>query len=163
MKKKILLVCIIVCLLIIDNTLMPMIGISGISPSILFIFCISIAFYTDISEAIFVGSISGILQDIFFADAIGINAILNMLLCVLVAYMGKNFIKSKLVVPIVMVFFATFAKDLILILAYGSMGYTMFIKEGIYKAIYNLVVAGIFEKIIFRFYNLESIKTNWKF
>jgi len=99
MKKYLMLFFISILLLVGDNTLMPFIGISGAYPSMLFIFCISFSFYADLNEVIFIGCVSGLLQDIFFIDVIGVNALINILLCLSVAYVGKNFIKSKFAPP----------------------------------------------------------------
>jgi len=113
-----------ILILVVDNTLMPFIGISGAYPSMLFIFCISFSFYADLNEVIFIGCVSGLLQDIFFIDVIGVNSLINILLCLSVAYLGRNFIKNKLLVPVIMVLCASLIKGFILMGVEGrSLGY----------------------------------------
>ena len=163
MKKYLMLFFISILLLVGDNTLMPFIGISGAYPSMLFIFCISFSFYADLNEVIFIGCVAGLLQDIFFIDVIGVNALINILLCLSVAYVGKNFIKSKLLVPIIMVLCASLIKGFILIGVSKIYGNNLFLRDVIYVSFYNFILAAILEKIIFKFYNLELIKSNWQF
>lgn len=163
MKKYLMLFFISILLLVVDNTLMPFIGIGGAYPSMLFMFCISFSFYADLNEVIFIGCVSGLLQDIFFIDVIGVNALINILLCLSVAYIGKNFIKSKLIVPIIMVLCASLIKGFVLIGVLKIYGNNLFLKDVIYISVYNFFLAAILEKIIFKFYNLELIKSNWRF
>ncbi|WBW95865.1 rod shape-determining protein MreD [Oceanirhabdus sp. W0125-5] len=163
MKKYVMLFFISILLLVVDNTLMPFISIRGVYPSMLFIFFISYSFYADINEVIFIGCVSGLLQDIFFIDVIGVNALINLLLCLSVAYVGKNFIKSKILVPIIMVLCASLIKGILLIGVLKIYGINLFLRDVIYISIYNFFIAAILEKIIFKFYNLELIKSNWRF
>ena len=47
-------------------------------PSLLFIFAIAYSIISGKKEAIFIGIVSGILQDIFFVKGFGINLLLNI-------------------------------------------------------------------------------------
>lgn len=163
MKKYIVIFLISIFLLIIDNTLMPMMSIGGAYPSLLFVFCISLAFYSDRKFVIYIACLGGLLQDIFFMDVLGINALINLILCVIVSLIGKNFIKSKIIVPVFMVLCASILKGLILIPILNSFGHFLYIKRILIVSAYNFVIAAILEKIIFKFYNLEGIKKDWEF
>ena len=78
--KRLYLIIILIVLLIIDNTLLPYYSIKGSFPSLLFVFAIAYSIIRGKEEAIFIGIVSGFLQDIFFFSGFGVNLFLNMLL-----------------------------------------------------------------------------------
>lgn len=98
--KRIYLVIILIVLLIIDNTLLPYYAIGGAFPSLLFVFAIAYSIILGKEEAIFIGIVSGLLQDIFFFSGFGVNLFLNMLLCLLCAKIGESIFKENRLVPV---------------------------------------------------------------
>ena len=97
--KRFIIVLISILLLILDNSLSPFIAIKGVYPSLLFIFAIAYSIINGKKEAVFIGVVSGLLQDIFFFNGFGINALVNMLCCLFAGLVGEgiwrnNFIKS---------------------------------------------------------------------
>ena len=64
--KRIYLIIILVLLLIIDNTLLPSYSIAGAFPSLLFVFAMAYSVIRGKNEALFIGIVSGFLQDLFF-------------------------------------------------------------------------------------------------
>ena len=77
--KKWVLILISLVLLILDNSLIPFLAIKGAYPSLLFVFAIAYSIINGRSEAVVIGVISGLMQDIFFYNGFGINALINML------------------------------------------------------------------------------------
>ena len=88
--KKIVVILISIFLLVLENSLLPNYPIMGSYPSLLFIFAIAYSIIYGKNEAIFMGVISGILQDIYFVKGFGINSLSNLLLCFLAAKIGEN-------------------------------------------------------------------------
>ena len=98
--KRLYLIIVLVSLLIIDNTLLPYYSIENIFPSLLFTFAIAYSIIKGKEEAIFIGVVSGFLQDIFFFSGFGVNLFLNMLLCLLCAKIGESIFKENRLVPV---------------------------------------------------------------
>ena len=92
--KRIVIILISIILLVIDNTLLPYYSIKGAFPSLLFVFAIGFSIVNGKKEAVFIGVLSGILQDVFFVKGNGVNALINLLLCVLAATIGENILKE---------------------------------------------------------------------
>ena len=80
--KRLILILISICLLVIDNTILPYYSINGVFPSLLFVFAIAYSIICGSEEAIFIGIVSGLLQDIFFFKGFG----KNLFLCLLLAF-----------------------------------------------------------------------------
>ena len=93
--KKIVVILISIFLLVLDNSLLPDYSIMDSYPSLLFIFAIAYSIVCGKNEAIFMGVISGILQDIYFVKGFGINSLSNLLLCFLAAKIGENILKEN--------------------------------------------------------------------
>ena len=93
--KKWVLILISVVLLILDNSLMPFLAIRGAFPSLLFTFAIACSIVSGRKEAVTIGVISGLLQDIYFYEGFGINSLINMLICLLAAIIGENIYNEK--------------------------------------------------------------------
>lgn len=46
-------------------------------------------------EAVFIGVLSGFLQDVYFVNVFGVNMLVNMLVCLIAAYIGESVFKHK--------------------------------------------------------------------
>ena len=86
--KRWIVIIISIILLILDNSFMPFISIYGIYPSLLFVFAIGYSIINGKQEGVFIGVLTGILQDIFFVRCFGLNALINMLICYIVGRVG---------------------------------------------------------------------------
>lgn len=108
--KRIVIILISIILLVIDNTLLPYYSIKGAFPSLLFVFAIGFSIVNGKKEAVFIGVLSGILQDVFFVKGNGINALINLLLCVLAATIGENILKENRIIPVISTFILSVMK-----------------------------------------------------
>lgn len=93
--KRVILILISILLLILDNTFAPFISIKGVYPSFLFVFVISYSIINGTKEAVIMGVISGLLQDIFFFNGFGVNALANMICCVIAGVVGEDIWRKK--------------------------------------------------------------------
>ena len=110
MKKRLILILMSVILLILDNTFSPFIAIRGAWPSILFVFSIAYSIINGRKEGIIIGVISGVLQDIFFFQGFGVNALVNMICCFIAGGIGDGIWREKKLIPVVTIFIATILK-----------------------------------------------------
>lgn len=148
--KKIVLILISLFLLIIDNSLLPNYPILGSYASLLFVFAIAFSIINGKKEAIFIGVVSGILQDIYFVKGFGINSLTNLLLCVFAAKIGENILKGNKLVPVISTFLLSILKAIFVAIIFKifnqSVNYTAALLAGFYNSIimvivYNIVLA----------------------
>lgn len=162
MKKIGLLTIISILLLILDNSVMPFFSIKGAYPSLLYIFAIYYSLNKGYLESIYLGIFTGFLQDIYFFNGLGINMLVNMLTCIMAAYIGNLIIREKKLIPVGLAFFLTFIKGiLIFIILYICKKYFTF-SQIIYNSLYNLVLGFLLYRIIYNFCQRDIVKANWK-
>ncbi|WP_346887184.1 rod shape-determining protein MreD [Clostridium sp. UBA1056] len=163
-KKIIYLFLIIITLFIFDNAIAPFFAIKNIYPSVLFVFIVCYSIINGYNEGVIIGVITGALQDIYFPGVIGINMLINMLICLIAARIGKGIFKEKAIVPIFSTFILSLLKSItifvILILIKSSNNFMHLI---IYKAIYEMVIALLIYRIILKFSETKTIKKEWRF
>lgn len=163
MIKKILLIVISILLFIVDNSIMPFFGIAGVYPSLLFVFVILVSTINGYWDAVILGSISGILQDIYFTHVFGVNALVNLLLCVLAAYIGDTIIKNRIIVPVGTVAGLTAVKFIIILLLGSTLAINVTIENGVIMTIYNFVMAIVMYSWVARISDKNLMKKRWGF
>ena len=161
--RRFIIVLISIILLILDNSLSPFISIKGIYPSLLFIFAIAYSIINGKKEAVFIGVISGLLQDIFFFNGFGVNCFLNLLLCFLASVIGEGMIKNKKLVPVVSMFIITILKYMGVFAIFCILNIKVDLSKGLYMAVYNAVVMFFGYKYIINIYDDEYTKQRWRF
>ncbi|MCM8710367.1 rod shape-determining protein MreD [Clostridium sp. SYSU_GA19001] len=163
MKKILTIVFICVLLMIIDNTLVPFFAIRGFYPSLLFIFCLFYSIINGSWEGIWIGILSGVLQDLYFINGFGINTFTNMLLCALAGFIGVSIFKEKSLIPIVSCFFMTVIKGILVFsILYIVKMYTSF-EHIIYNSLYSVVVSIFMYKRVYRLCQKEYMQRKWSF
>lgn len=162
--KKLILALICVVLLIIDNSIMPFIAISGYYPSLLFCFVITFSIVNGKWDAVYLGVVSGLLQDVYFMNAFGINSLTNLLLCYIAAVIGEGIFKNKRLIPILISFAATIVKyGAIFMIFYFLKVRFDFDKMMIIMAIYNLIFTFLIYNKIYKLSNNNIMKEQWDF
>ncbi len=161
--KKWILVLISLVLLILDNSFMPFLAIKGAFPSLLFIFSIAYSIINGKKEAVFMGVISGLLQDIYFYEGLGVNALINMLICLLAAFIGENIYREKKLIPTISMAFLYMLKVISLFLVLKMAGKTINIEVGIYASIYSAIIMFLGYDFVLRLYNNNYKKRSWRF
>lgn len=163
MKKILVLVLISIVLLVLDNTLMPFLAIRTYYPSLLFIFSICYSIINGKWEGLWLGIFTGLLQDLYFLDIIGINAFTNMLVCVLAAILGENIFKEKRLVPVVFSFFLSVLKGIILFVILYINGIKIEFISVFYVALYTMVITIIIYRSIYKLSQRRFMKREWRF
>lgn len=163
MKKiGILVICLI--LLILDNSVIPFLSIKGYYPSLLFSFAIAYSIINGKNEAVYIGSISGILQDVYFYKYYGINSFTNLILCVLAAGIGESIFKNKRFIPVVSTFFISISKYIIVfIILYIAKIKVNFDFGVLMIAVMNMICMFFIYKRVYKFSNKDFMKEQWKF
>lgn len=161
--KKLVMFLISVILLIIDNTFMPFIGIRGVYPSLLFVFAIAYSIINGTKEGIFIGVISGLLQDIFFFQGFGVNALVNMLCCSLAGSIGEGIWRKKKLIPVGTIFLTTILKTLGVFIILYILKINVSLLKGVFVGLYNSIFMFLMYGLIYKFSNKEFSKVNWRF
>lgn len=146
--KKWILILISFLLLIIDNSLMPFFSIKGAYPSLLFIFSIAYSIITNRKEAVIIGIMSGFLQDIYFSQIVGLNALANMLLCFLAAIIGENIYREKRLIPTISISVMYILKVFIIGIIFKLTNKSLNIQIALYTSIYSSIIMFIVYKYI---------------
>jgi rod shape-determining protein MreD len=163
MKKRVVLVLLSSLLLIVDNSLAPFISIKGAWPSFLFVFAIAYSIINGPKEAMIIGIISGVLQDIFFYNGFGVNALINMIICYMAGYIGGMVWRDKRLVPILTVFCMTIAKFLGVFVILYLLKINIDVFRGVFTGIYNSIIMFFAYKVVIKFFNREDIRRTWRF
>lgn len=161
--KKWVLILISLVLLILDNSLIPFLAIKGAYPSLLFVFAIAYSIINGRSEAVVIGVISGLMQDIFFYNGFGINALINMIICLIAAIIGENIYREKKLIPVISVILLYLLKILAVFTIFKLMGRSINIQVGMFTALYSSVVMFLGYDFVLRIYNIEYKKRSWRF
>lgn len=163
--EKIILIVISILLLILDNSFVPFFEIYGAYPSLLMTFAICYSILKKKEDAVFIGVVSGLLQDIYFYNGFGINSLLNLILCILVSIIGQSIVKNKRLIPIVSMFGITFVKFSAIFIIFSLMDITIdfnFIKIMI-MASYNSIIMFFLYKIVSKQLDKNNSNQQWRF
>ena len=163
MKKRIILIFMSIILLILDNTFSPFMAIRGVWPSFLFIFSIAYSIINGRKEGIIIGVISGLLQDIFFYQCFGANALINMICCFIAGRIGDGIWREKRLIPMITVFLVTVFKVIGIYVILYFMNQNVDLLRGIKTALYNSVIMLFSYGVILKFFEREDMRKAWRF
>lgn len=163
MKKTFITGLLIILFFILDNALVSFFAIRHYSPNILFVFIICFSIVNGKWQGLWVGVFSGMLQDIFFYNAFGINSLLNMLVCVIAGSIGVNIFKNKRLIPMVSTLGLSIIKGLGVFAILLILGQQTNYKNIFFNAVYEMVICIFMYKPIYKLYHKNSMKKDWKF
>ena len=145
---------IIILNLLIQSTFLHSIEIINIIPNTAIIIIVSFAFMRGEDEGAIIGFIIGLLQDVFFGQYIGMNALLGMLTGFFCGKFNEDFFTENLLIPLAMISISTFVYEIVfyvfnvLILGYTDIlyflqmvilpevAYTALVSVFLYKILY---------------------------
>ncbi|HHD2752707.1 TPA: rod shape-determining protein MreD [Clostridium perfringens] len=160
--KRVILILICLLLFIIDNTLVPFFAIKGVYPSLLFTFAVLYALMSGYWEAVFIGVLSGFLQDVYFVNVFGVNMLVNMLICLIAAYIGESVFKHKRMIPILSVGLLTIIKFFAVALILRFINIRINLLSFWIMALYNVVIGFFMYNLVYKLCNRELMKRDWK-
>ena len=155
--KRIVIVAIALFLLILENTILPSYSIMQGYPSILFVFAIAFSIINGKKDAMFIGIVSGVLQDLFFINGFGINLLVNFLLCLLAAKIGEGILKNNRLIPVISCFIISILKIIMIAILFIAFDKKVDFNMAIVSAVLNTIVMLIGYKFV-----LTTSKKYWK-
>lgn len=161
--EKLIIILISIGLVILDNSLIPFFSIKRAYPSLLFTFAIAYSLVNKKERAVFMGVVSGILQDIFFFNGFGVNSLLNLFLCLLASFIGAGIIKTKRLIPVISAFFITIIKYAGVMLIFNFFNIEIQFSKSIIMGVYNGVIMFFVYKLVMNVYDDEYSKQRWRF
>lgn len=163
MKKTIVLILISVLCVLLDNSLVPFFAIRGFYPSMALTFMICYSIVNGSWEGVWLGAGCGLLQDVFFGSALGVNAFSNIMVCLAAGIIGANIFKEKKLIPVISTFFLSILKGLIVVLILYLFKQIPNYSAVLYVAVYNLIVGIFMYRAVFKLCQKRYMKIKWKF
>ncbi|WP_027632434.1 rod shape-determining protein MreD [Clostridium hydrogeniformans] len=161
--RRFILALICIGLLVLDNTVMPFLSFRGAYGSLLFSFAICYSIVVDEWEALFIGLLSGILQDIYMFKGFGINSLVNMILCIATCKIGTNIFKEKSFIPVITNFFMSMLKGIMVFLILYVLKQNTDLQTVAIGSVYSLIMAMIMYKRVFKLSQKPYMKKDWNF
>lgn len=166
--RRFLIPAIMVALICIQNSLFGFIKILGVKPDIVLIFIICFSLIKGNPECVLVGVFGGILEDIFFGYAFGINSIACMITAYLIGLLEGKLYKDNIFIPVLFVFGGTVVKEfivyLMLYLTRNDINIMFALNNIILReAIYNVLFANISFRYIEKMCSRYFPDKNWGF
>lgn len=163
MKKIVTLLGLSILFAILDNALMPFLTVRGVYPSLLFIFAICYSIINDSWSALFIGILSGLLQDIYLINGFGVSILVNMLMCLIAAKVGKTIFKDKSIIPIISCFLLSLLKGICIFIILYIIGEHVYVRVVLYRSVYNGLVAIFMYKRVYKLCQKDFMVKNWRF
>lgn len=157
------LVIVSILLLLVDMTIIPFFSVFGTYGSLLFAFSGLFVILGDYDDAVLMAMLSGILQDIFFPYAFGLNALVNLFVFLGITRLGGSLKAGTKAMPVLIVSAGAAVKNLVIygvMLIFGYQGNLLSIPVG---AAYVLLFGLLIYNLVKKFKRIPFIKKEWKF
>lgn len=163
MKKYLVLFFITILLFIFDMAIAPFINIKGYYPSLLVLFVISYSIIYGSIPGLWLGVFAGLLQDVFFTSAFGINSFSNMLVGCIAGIIGNSILKERSIIPVISSFALCIFKMSLVSMLLFVLGLKFNYRGILYSSLYNLPFSFFIYRFTYRLSNKEYMKKVWKF
>lgn len=131
--------------LVLESTIFNEIMIAGVKPDLILIIVILYAIFYGPREGAVVGLFLGLLEDLFLAKYVGINALTKFFIGLIIGSLEKRIYKENFLVPTIALLFGSLIHGLLFIFISNIVGYPLGINSIIYMvipvAIYNTCFA----------------------
>jgi rod shape-determining protein MreD len=157
------LVIVSILLLLVDMTIIPFFSFFGTYGSMLFAFSGLFVILGDYDDAVLMAMLTGILQDIFFPYAFGLNALVNLFVFLGITRLGSSLKAGTKAMPVIIVSAGAAVKNLVIygvMLIFGYRGNVLSIPVG---AAYVLLFGLLIYNLVKKFKRIPFIKKEWKF
>lgn len=140
--------------LILQSTLFSKLTLWGAKPDLLLILTIYIAFLKGVKKGAFVGIVLGLLEDLFMAKYIGLNALAKGLVGFVIGFLEKRMYKDNFIVSFVTVVLGTILYVLAFFFFANIVGYSLIfihVKEIFLPLlVYNVILGSIIYRWIYK-------------
>ena len=166
--KLLVIAAIVVANFIVQSTIIPHIGIAGVEPNTLIAIVVSLSLLDGSFVGAVAGFFGGLLQDIFFSGALGINALIYLLIGWSVGLAHGKVFSEKFFMPILFIFVSTAVYELYMLIViffyrYDINIYHTFMKLILPGGIYTSIIGAIIYNYIFRLYKYKFMRKKWLF
>jgi len=161
--RRIFILLTAVLLLLVDQTILPFLSVYDSFGSILFTFFGLFTMRTDFDDAILIAVISGVLQDLFFPYAFGLNTLVNLFLYLGLAKIGLTLKEGKKTIPILFVTLAQAVKTLVILIILFIFGIRGNYVSVIVTPVYTLILGMIIYRFVVAYSRIPVVKKEWRF
>lgn len=161
--RRIFILSTAVFLLLIDQTVLPFLSVFNSYGSILFSFFGLFAMMTDYEDAFTLALIAGVLQDLFFPYAFGLNTLTNLFLYLGLSRIGLSLKEGKKTIPILSVSLAQAVKTLLILLILFMFGIRGNIFSIIVTPAYTMILGILIYKTVVAYSRIPIVKKEWRF
>lgn len=161
--RKIFVFLTVIFWLLLDQTLLPFLSVLDSSGSLLFTFMGLFMLMTDEQDAFYIGLVTGVMQDLFFPYAFGLNTILNILLFLGLSKIGLTLKEGKKTVPVLSLAVAQGVKTLIILLVFWLFGIRGNYFSLVVTPLYTAVLALLLYRMSVSYSRIPVIKKEWRF
>lgn len=162
MKKYLTLILITIALYIFDLSIAPFLAVKGYFPSLLFLFILSYSIINGTASSLWLCIFAGVLQDVYFVNAFGLNAFANIIICVIAGIIGNNIFKEKSLIPVISSFFMSALKEIILVALLFIIGKQCNYSSILYTSIYNFILSFFIYRWVYKLCSKKYMKKQWK-
>ena len=153
--KTIIWLVVIVVTIIIQSTLLPLIGIKGICPDILLVIVVSYALLSGKEKGVGMGFFAGLLQDLAFGSIFGINTLSKVATGYICGLAERKVFKEHVLLPVAATAVATVFNGLVMFMVLFMLGHKVDVGSAIINNVvplvgYNVIIAIPVHHIVYR-------------
>jgi rod shape-determining protein MreD len=142
---------------------MPFLAIRGVYPGTLLVFCILYSIQNGKWEGMWLGALCGLLQDIFFTNILGLNAMADMMICVIAGEIGTKIFREKRLVPVFCCFALALIKGIFMLIVLNRAGTYIDFTRVFFVGVYDMIVSIFMFKYVYRLCQETYMQIRWKF
>jgi len=146
---------VIVIVIVMQSTLIPLIGINGICPDLLLVVVVSYALLSGKEKGVGMGFFAGLLQDLAFGSIFGINTLSKLATGYICGLAERKVFKEHVLLPVAATAVATIFNGLVMFIVLFMLGYKVDIGSAIMNNIvplvgYNVIIAIPVHHLVYR-------------
>lgn len=134
--------------LILQSSYFDYFSLLGVKPDIVLVCIVFYAVFNGPVKGGIIGAAIGLMEDLFIGNFIGPMLILRLLLGAGVGFFSRNFYKESIIIPMIVLFIATFMSNTFLWIFNSLMknyiSWTYLVKVSILQGTYNMIFMPIF-------------------
>ncbi|MDO4803737.1 MAG: rod shape-determining protein MreD [Lachnospiraceae bacterium] len=161
MKRKGIMLLLIWVAFILQSTVFKLQTFTNVSPNLLLMMTVSIAFMQGKKEGILAGFASGLFLDLFFGSILGIYSLLYMLLGYAVGHFASIYFDEDVTIPVILVTVGDFLLNFIIyiggFLLRGRVAFPTYLMQIILpEMVFTSIMTLIFYRLIYRINHMLS-------
>jgi len=134
--------------LVLQSSFFDYFSLLGVKPDIVLTCIVFYAIFKGPFKAGILGGVLGLIEDLFIGQFIGFMLLIRILLGVGVGYFGKNIYKESIIIPMLILFFATFLSNafqwIFISITKNYISWMYLVKVSILQGAYNMIFMPFF-------------------